>query len=237
MTPLFQAYSDFWTHFTKEVLKTGSSITCAPSAGIRMTCAEKGSTRKKFSLQEPICLRGLTTATGSEWDVVVDFDEYFDAPCMERPVRTSVHVHLIERYPMRRSEAKHLFGLRFDYDCETGKDACEPLMHAHFDNVLQRRPPSYKNVAFNETDPILGVGLIVFKDCRVPTPRMSLPSVLCFVALLAKSQLSKGFVDSLIGRTSGILDSIKVPIECERWFRSRGFNDRCDIPGWAWYKY
>jgi len=238
MSALIQAYSEFWTRFRLAVRKAGPAITCTPEADLRMECMEKkGTKRRKYSLVELICLRGVKGANGVNLDIAIDCDEYFDTPCIERPVRSSVHVHLLERHPMCRHEAKHLFGLRFDYDCETGKVDGEPLMHAHFDNALKRKPRPYEKVEIKELDPAQRLGMMAFKDCRVPTPRMHLPSVLCFVALIAKSQLPKDFVDTLIGRTIHILKSIKAPHECEQWYRKSGLNTRYDIPGWAWYKY
>lgn len=234
MNDLFTAYQDFWTKFV--ILMHDTGISCTPDA-VRMVPGKSGDTRKLYTLGEPILLQGIKHDGVVELDIVIGCEDFFPAKNVLLPVRSSVHLHLFERKLTCRHEATHIMGIRFDYDVESGKVDREPLMHAHFDNVFVLKPLPYKNVTIKELPSPKKTELMAFKNYRLPTPRMSLPSVLFFAASIAKGQLSKGFIGTLLDKTSPILDSIKAPADCKKWCHDCKFHDRGDIPGWAWHRY
>jgi hypothetical protein len=225
-------YSQFWEKFR---LVTRGRCLCYPDAQLTFESRKNSQNVQVHTLKELILLKGLPTrCVGESVDAIVDFEEYYNTRNLQLPLRTSVSVFYFSRKAADQRRATPLYGLRFDYAPETGKLDGDPIMHVQITTDQPRsRPRPYQDVEManflNPQDPIVQA----LKMSHIPSPRMPLPGVLCF---LVADHLREGVVHQLIGQAHAILPLIPTPTLCATWFKTQ-FTIKQDLTGWTWYKY
>jgi len=158
----------------------------------------------QLCLKEPIHLAGWPVRKDfpdPSVDISVDVDAVvrYEQGKMQH-TKSSVYVTYFKR-SAHEGIAKVLENLRFDFHPEIG-EADHPLLHAHV--FSDKKPPSYpgqlmKNFTIDWHS--LGERLNAF---RLPTPNMTLPSVLC---CLVASHLGADMLKALLDKTKNQRES------------------------------
>lgn len=229
-------YSEFWLKFQKVVRGLSAPCQCFPQSDLRLK-PKDGCTggNHVFVLKEPILLKGMECPSGSGLlDAIIEYEEHFDASSYDVPVRASVSVHYFHREPGIQWASKQLYSLRFDYHPQVGGGDGDPITHVQMDaSPPNECPPAYAKVIRQDSDARLVPSFKIFSRSHIPTPRMPLPAVLCFLM----SDHYRKEVRTVIKETRDILTKISVPSVYAKWHQKCGIQQRSDSVGWAWYDY
>ena len=127
---------------------------------------------------------------------------------------------------------QRLPGLRFDYHPQTGLEAGDPLFHLQFDgwSIDQDRLPVGMKKRWSSGELPLKPDPEFLSHVRVPTPRMLLPDLLCFI-VADHLRGEKGLVHALVKETKDTLKKV-TDLVCDVSIRPDEFWDHSATPNW-----
>ena len=192
-------FEELYRNFYSSFLSIAHPNACHPPRLFFNSTKDDGSKIKTLSLTTPIYLHNWPVKKSRPApfvDILIhaDFD-YEPKNFKSRHNRSSVCLTYIKR-TLDGDTAIPIENLRFDYHPGAANDASHPFIHAH---IFAKDKPNFempKEIKYRVNWDNLGAR---FDSFRLPTPNMTLPSVLC---CLVACHLGEEKINALLKKTN-----------------------------------